>query len=102
MNKRKPVKGLYCPKPEDHPGSRERLLCCFDKGAIYLQCRHHDWLKIELYSSGEKMDFKNLTAVFSDIEFPSNAEKHHFDVKAISYVAKGKFKLHNRSYRNKK
>lgn len=91
--------GLSCPKPEDHPGCRERLLCCFSEDAIYLQCRHHDWLQIELYDAGSKMRFDNLAAVFSEVEIPAGQDMHRFYLKPIPYMAKGEFPLHKRHFR---
>ena len=94
-----PTKGLYCPKTEDHQGRRGELLCCFGEDAIYLKCRKHDWLRIELYSAGGKLAFNNLSAVFTDVELPEDKQYHKFDLKPVPYVADGAFPVYKRSKR---
>jgi len=63
-----PVMGLNCPANEAHKGQRDRILAAFSDNAIYLHCLEHDWLRVELYQNGKKIQFKGVSAVAEQVK----------------------------------
>lgn len=94
-----PSHGLHCPAKEDHEGRRGRIMAAFSGDAIYLHCPEHDWLRIELYQFGKKIDFKGITAVINQVKPKQQNGKVIFDLFPIPVHGKGNFGLKSRKWR---
>ena len=93
-----PNHGLYCPAKEAHQERQERLLAAFSDDAIFLHCKEHDWLRIELYQFGKKISLKGVTAIGEQVKAKENG-RVIFNLKAIPIHARGKFQVKSRKWR---
>ena len=93
----KPTKGLYCPKVEDHTGSH--LLLTLNDDSIFVRCKKHDWLRVDMYQNGQQISFKDIAVVVSDMPVPNGRRGHFFKLNPLPILAKGVFNLKNRMFR---
>lgn len=94
-----PDRGLYCPAREAHPERRNRILAAISDEAIFVHCREHDWLRVELFRLGDKITFKNASAIASQVK-PNKGHRVIFeDLKKVPIHAKGDFKVRSRAFR---
>lgn len=94
-----PKKGLYCPAKEAHQGRRERLLAALSEDAIYLHCNEHDWIRVQLFKYGEKIDLNGVSAVATQVK-PKEGHKVLFDLKEkVPIHSRGKFTVKRRKWR---
>lgn len=94
-----PTKGLYCPSREAHQGRRERLLAALSDDSIFLHCNEHDWIRVELYKFGEKIDLNGVSAVATQVK-PKEGHKVFFDLREkVPIHSRGKFSVKRRKWR---
>ena len=95
-----PHLGLYCPAKENHQERRERLLAALSDDSIFLHCSEHDWIRIEFYLFGKKINLRGVTAIASQVRARDARDgRIIFDLKPIPIHARGKFQIKRRKWR---
>jgi hypothetical protein len=80
------AKEITCPRKENH--AHKKILLVVGKDHISIHCREHGWLKIELKSNGEPINFENPSAKIS-----SHGKGTNFILSPIPSISVGKFPL---------
>lgn len=93
----RPTHGLYCPAVEDHTGPH--LLLAMNDENLFLRCRKHDWMRVELYRHGQKISLKDIAVVVEAMPVKPGKKGHYFDLTPLPLVAKGTFPVRNTKFR---
>lgn len=93
-----PETGFYCPAREGHQERRERLLAAFSNDSLFLHCSEHDWIRIELFKFGKRINLKGITAIASQVK-PIDGDRIIFELEPIPIHARGKFQVKRRKWR---
>lgn len=91
------VRSIKCPKTEDHCAiengrlvSHQKTLLIVGEKSLYVYCKLHGWLKVEMLRGGRKISFEDITVTITDE--PLGRTKNHIKTDNVPTMAIGKFK----------
>jgi len=95
-----PNKSIYCPISDAHAGRFQHLLFALSDDALFVKCKEHDWMRIEMRSNGRKITYENLSIVASPVQPEKEMPFVIFkNLQPVPIYAKGDFKLRVRDKR---